>query len=78
MEEKPTFAAMAMTESNAGSDTASIRATAVLDKEKNEWKAKDTTKIPTIHLGIEILRRKYLQVYVNKKSNTITIKSLIK
>jgi len=35
--EKPTFGAMAMTESNAGSDTASIRATAVLDKEKNEW-----------------------------------------
>jgi len=35
--EKPTFAAMCMTEAGAGSDTASIRATAVLDKEKNEW-----------------------------------------
>jgi acyl-CoA dehydrogenase len=36
-EEKPTFAAMCMTEAGAGSDTASIRSTAVLDKEKNEW-----------------------------------------
>ena len=36
-EEKPVFAAMAMTEAQAGSDTAAIRTTAVLDKEKNEW-----------------------------------------
>lgn len=36
-EEKPTFAAMAMTEPQAGSDTAAIRTTAVLDKEKNQW-----------------------------------------
>jgi len=37
MEEKPTFAAMAMTESQAGSDTSAIRTTAVLDKASNEW-----------------------------------------
>ena len=37
MEEKPTFAAMAMTESQCGSDTSAIRATAVLDKATNEW-----------------------------------------
>jgi acyl-CoA dehydrogenase len=37
MEEKPTFAAMAMTESQAGSDTSAIRTTAVLDKATNEW-----------------------------------------
>ncbi len=36
-EEKPTFAAMAMTEPQAGSDTASIRTSAVLDKATNEW-----------------------------------------
>lgn len=35
--EKPTFAAMAMTEPQAGSDTAAIRTTAVLDKKTNEW-----------------------------------------
>jgi acyl-CoA dehydrogenase len=35
--EKPTFGAMAMTESQAGSDTSAIRTSAVLDKEKNEW-----------------------------------------
>jgi acyl-CoA dehydrogenase len=35
--EKPTFAAMAMTEPQAGSDTAAIRTTAVLDRETNEW-----------------------------------------
>lgn len=35
--EKPTFDAMCMTESHCGSDTAAIRTTAVLDKEKNEW-----------------------------------------
>lgn len=35
--EKPVFAAMAMTEAGAGSDTSAIRATAVLDKETNEW-----------------------------------------
>jgi acyl-CoA dehydrogenase len=35
--EKPTFAAMAMTESQAGSDTSAIRTSAVLDKETNEW-----------------------------------------
>ena len=35
--EKPTFAAMAMTESQAGSDTSAIATTAVLDKETNEW-----------------------------------------
>jgi acyl-CoA dehydrogenase len=35
--EKPTFAAMCMTEPQAGSDTSAIRATAVLDKENNEW-----------------------------------------
>lgn len=36
-EEKPIFAAMAMTEPQAGSDTSAIRATAVLDRETNEW-----------------------------------------
>ena len=35
--EKPVFDAMCMTESQAGSDTSAIRATAVLDKAKNEW-----------------------------------------
>ena len=35
--DRPVFAAMAMTEPGAGSDTAAIRATAVLDKETNEW-----------------------------------------
>ncbi len=35
--EKPTFAAMAMTEAQAGSDTSAIRTTARLDKETNEW-----------------------------------------
>ncbi len=35
--EKPTFAAMCMTEANAGSDTSAIRTTAVLDEETNEW-----------------------------------------
>jgi acyl-CoA dehydrogenase len=36
-DEKPTFAAMAMTEPQAGSDTSAIRSTAVLDKETKEW-----------------------------------------
>jgi acyl-CoA dehydrogenase len=36
-EEKPIFAAMAMTEPQAGSDTSAIRATAVLDRTTNEW-----------------------------------------
>lgn len=36
-EQKPTFAAMAMTEPQAGSDTSAIRTTAVLDKQTNEW-----------------------------------------
>lgn len=35
--EKPTFGAMAMTEPQAGSDTSAIRATAVLDRQTNEW-----------------------------------------
>ncbi len=35
--EKPAFGAMAMTESQAGSDTSAIRTTAVLDRETNEW-----------------------------------------
>lgn len=35
--EKPTFAAMCMTEAGAGSDTSSIRTTAVLDEATNEW-----------------------------------------
>ena len=35
--DKPTFAAMCMTESGSGSDTSSIRATAVLDEATNEW-----------------------------------------
>ena len=35
--EKPVFGAMAMTESQAGSDTSAICSTAVLDKETNEW-----------------------------------------
>jgi len=35
--EKPVFGAMAMTESQAGSDTAAIRTIAVLDRETNEW-----------------------------------------
>ncbi len=33
----PTWGAMAMTEPNAGSDTAAIQATAVFDEEANEW-----------------------------------------
>ncbi len=37
MGEKPTFAAMCMTEAGAGSDTSAIKTTAVLDKETNEW-----------------------------------------
>jgi len=37
MGEKPTFAAMCMTEAGAGSDTSAIRSTAVLDVETNEW-----------------------------------------
>lgn len=36
-QEKPVFAAMAMTEPQAGSDTSAIRATAILDKETHEW-----------------------------------------
>lgn len=36
-DEKPTFAAMAMTEPHAGSDTAAIRTSAVLDKTTHEW-----------------------------------------
>jgi acyl-CoA dehydrogenase len=35
--EKPTLAAMCMTEAGAGSDTASIRTRAVLDEKTNEW-----------------------------------------
>jgi len=35
--DKPVFDAMCMTESQAGSDTSAIRATAVLDKNTNEW-----------------------------------------
>src|SRR5512139_2676256 len=35
--EKPVFGAMAMTEPQAGSDTAAIRSTAVLDRSTNEW-----------------------------------------
>ena len=35
--EKPTLAAMCMTEAGAGSDTASIRTRAVLDESTNEW-----------------------------------------
>jgi len=36
-EDKPTFAAMCMTESQAGSDTSAIRTRAVLDEKTNEW-----------------------------------------
>jgi acyl-CoA dehydrogenase len=36
-EEKPTFAAMCMTEAGAGSDTSAIRTRAVLDEAKREW-----------------------------------------
>ncbi|MFN8411868.1 MAG: acyl-CoA dehydrogenase family protein [Anaerolineales bacterium] len=35
--EKPTYAAMCMTEPGAGSDTSSIRTRAVLDESTNEW-----------------------------------------
>lgn len=35
--EKPTFAAMCMTESQAGSDTSAIRTRAVLDEKAHEW-----------------------------------------
>jgi acyl-CoA dehydrogenase len=35
--DKPVFGAMAMTESQAGSDTSAIRASAVLDRRTNEW-----------------------------------------
>jgi len=37
MDEKPTFAAMCITESGAGSDNSAIRTRAVLDEETNEW-----------------------------------------
>jgi len=37
MDEKPTFAAMCMTEASAGSDTSAIRAKAVLDEKTHEW-----------------------------------------
>jgi acyl-CoA dehydrogenase len=37
MEEKPTFAAMCITESGAGSDNSAIRTRAVLDEKTNEW-----------------------------------------
>lgn len=37
VEEKPTFAAMCMTEAGAGSDTSAIRARAVLDEATREW-----------------------------------------
>jgi acyl-CoA dehydrogenase len=37
MGEKPVFDAMALTESNCGSDASAIRATAVLDEETQEW-----------------------------------------
>ena len=36
-QEKPTFGAMAMTEPQAGSDTSAISATAVLEKDANQW-----------------------------------------
>jgi len=36
-DEKPTLAAMCMTEAGAGSDTASIRTRAVLDEENKQW-----------------------------------------
>jgi len=36
-EEKPTVAAMCMTEAGAGSDTSAIRARAILDEKTNEW-----------------------------------------
>ena len=36
-EEKPTFAAMCMTEPGAGSDNSAIRSKAVLDEKTNEW-----------------------------------------
>jgi len=36
-QEKPVFAAMAMTEPQAGSDTSAIRTTAVMDPKTNEW-----------------------------------------
>jgi len=36
-EEKPTYAAMCMTEAGAGSDTSAIRTKAVLDEATNEW-----------------------------------------
>ncbi|MCX6081871.1 MAG: acyl-CoA dehydrogenase family protein [Chloroflexi bacterium] len=35
--DKPTFAAMCMTEAQAGSDTSAIRTRAVLDQNSNEW-----------------------------------------
>jgi len=36
-DDKPTFAAMCMTEPGAGSDTSAIKTTAVLDEKTNEW-----------------------------------------
>ncbi len=36
-EEKPTYAAMCMTEAGAGSDTSAIRTRATLDEKTNEW-----------------------------------------
>ncbi|MDP1546146.1 MAG: acyl-CoA dehydrogenase family protein [Anaerolineales bacterium] len=36
-DDKPTYAAMCMTEPGAGSDTSAIRARAVLDEKTNEW-----------------------------------------
>jgi len=37
MDEKPTFAAMCITEAGAGSDNSAIRTRAVLDEKTNEW-----------------------------------------
>lgn len=37
LEEKPTFSAMCITESGAGSDNSAIRTRAVLDEKTNEW-----------------------------------------
>jgi len=43
------------------------------DNKNKSWKSKDSTKVPKIRDGIETLRRTYLKISVNKKSNTLLI-----
>jgi uncharacterized protein involved in exopolysaccharide biosynthesis len=43
------------------------------DKNKQEWRATDTAEIPKLRQGIELLRKRYLDVSINKKSNTMIV-----